>query len=77
MKLTNVCCPAHSLRLVSFFPCPCAQLSRWMVSALQRPSVGATFKSPEAGASYKDKLLEHYVRYADGTANSTSAAKFG
>ncbi len=88
------------------------QLHRWMVAALQRPSVGASFKSPEEGASYKvrkvdpgfrhmhlyaapaclrtcmpehqvpfssgaqDKLLQHYERYADGTANSTSAAKF-
>lgn len=24
----------------------------------------------------QDKLLQHYERYADGTANSTSAAKF-
>ena len=53
-----------------------AQLIRWWVNVSQRPSVGGSYKAPEEGASYKDKLLEHYVRYADGTANSTSAAAF-
>ncbi len=43
---------------------------------MKRPSVTGSFKPPEEGASYKDKLLEHYIRYADGTANSTSAAAF-
>lgn len=52
------------------------QLSKWMEAAMKRPSVTASFKPPEEGASYKDKLLEHYIRYADGTANSTSAAAF-
>lgn len=53
-----------------------AQLNRWWVSVSQRPSVGGSYKAPEEGANYKDKLLEHYVLYADGTANSTSAAAF-
>ncbi len=43
---------------------------------MKRPSVTGSFRPPEEGASYKDKLLEHYIRYADGTANSTSAAAF-
>lgn len=54
----------------------CVQLNKWVAAALERPSVKGTFKSPEEKTSYKDKLLEHYVRYADGTANSTSAAAF-
>lgn len=52
------------------------QLNRWWVAALQRPSVGGSFKAPEEGSSYKEKLLEHYQRYADGSANSTSARDF-
>lgn len=52
------------------------QLQRWVKAAMERPSVTGTFKAPEEGASYEDKLLEHYVRYADGSANSTSAAAF-
>lgn len=54
----------------------CVQLQNWVNAAMERPSVVGTFKAPEEGTSYKDKLLEHYVRYADGTANSTSAAAF-
>ena len=52
------------------------QLQRWVKVALERPAVTGTFKAPEEGTSYEDKLLEHYVRYADGSANSTSAAAF-
>jgi hypothetical protein len=52
------------------------QLKKWAAAALERPSVKGTFKAPEEGASYEDKLLDHYVRYADGSANSTSAAAF-
>lgn len=52
------------------------QLQRWVKAAMERPSVKGTFKAPEEGTTYEDKLLEHYVRYADGTANSTSAAAF-
>ena len=52
------------------------QLARWVEAATKRPSVTGTYKAPEEGESYKDKLLEHYIRYADGTANSTSAAAF-
>ncbi|BDA45327.1 probable glutathione S-transferase omega-1 [Coccomyxa sp. Obi] len=51
-------------------------LQKWVKAAMERPSVTGTFKAPEEGASYEDKLLEHYVRYADGSANSTSAAAF-
>ena len=52
------------------------QLARWVEAATKRPSVTGTYKAPEEGESYRDKLLEHYIRYADGTANSTSAAAF-
>ncbi|EIE20099.1 glutathione S-transferase [Coccomyxa subellipsoidea C-169] len=57
-------------------PQRCTKLQRWVKAALERPSVKGTFQAPEEGTSYEDKLLEHYVRYADGSANSTSAAAF-
>jgi len=52
------------------------QLKKWVAAAMEQPSVQGTFKAPDDTGSYKDKLLEHYVRYADGTANSTSAHAF-
>lgn len=67
MPPKNVACDCSYLVL---------QLLKWLDVAMKRPSVTGSFRPPEEGASYKDKLLEHYIRYADGTANSTSAAAF-
>ena len=42
-----------------------------------RDSVQATLQPPEdSSAGYEADLLAHYSKYADSTANSTSAAKF-
>lgn len=42
----------------------------------QRPSVQQTLKGPE-GQEWEPALLKHYSKYADGSANSTSAKDFG
>ena len=76
-KSTSLCSPTvDEEKLQRAEQHVCLQLSKWMEAAMKRPSVTTSFRPPEEGASYKDKLLEHYIRYADGTANSTSAAAF-
>ena len=65
----------HSIKCSESFHAA-VQLAKWVEAATKRPSVAGTYRAPEQGESYRDKLLEHYIRYADGSANSTSAAAF-
>ena len=58
-------------------PDDCKKLNAWHMRASKRQSVQDTFTGAEGSkASYKDQLLEHYSRYADASANSTSAHDF-
>ena len=42
----------------------------------KRPSVQQTLRAPE-GQDWEPALLKHYSKYADNSANSTSAKDFG
>ncbi len=58
-------------------PKDCQKLAAWSARATKRQSVQETFTGAEGSkASYEDQLLEHYSRYADASANSTSAHDF-
>lgn len=58
-------------------PKDCQKLAAWSARATKRQSVQETFTGAEdSKASYEDQLLEHYSRYADASANSTSARDF-
>lgn len=58
-------------------PANCQKLAAWHHRACKRQSVMDTcIGSSESKASYHDQLLEHYSRYADASANSTSAHDF-
>ena len=56
-------------------PARCRRLNAWYADATKRSSVQKTLKAPE-GAEYETALLEHYSKYADSSANSTSAKDF-
>jgi len=53
-----------------------AQLARWAERAAQRRSVLDSEAAPPGGQDYAAALLQHYSRYADASANSTSARDF-
>ncbi|DBB03428.1 hypothetical protein WJX82_004221 [Trebouxia sp. C0006] len=58
-------------------PKNCQKLAAWSARAIKRQSVQGTFTGAEGSkASYENQLLEHYSRYADASANSTSAHDF-
>ena len=58
-------------------PEACSKLAAWHERVSKRQSVQDTFTGAEGStASYQDQLLEHYSRYADASANSTSARDF-
>ena len=58
-------------------PVDCQKLAAWHRRASKRKSVMDTCTgASESKASYQDQLLEHYSRYADASANSTSAHDF-
>lgn len=58
-------------------PAECKRLSRWWQDMAKRPSVTATQKAPDSSPSFQDQLLhDHYSKYADASANSTSARDF-
>lgn len=58
-------------------PKDCKKLAAWSERATKRQSVQETFTGAAGSeASYEDQLLEHYSRYADASANSTSAHDF-
>ena len=52
------------------------QLAGWAQRASQRPSVLDSEVAPPGAQDYSAALLQHYSRYADATANSTSARDF-
>lgn len=56
-------------------PARCSRLNAWYANATKRPAVQKTLKAPE-GTEYEAALLEHYSKYANATANSTSAKDF-
>lgn len=58
-------------------PNDCQKLAAWHNRSSKRQSVVDTCTgAAESKASYEDQLLEHYSRYADASANSTSAHDF-
>ena len=62
---------------VAACPQECRKLAAWNQRASKRQSVQQTCGGAEgSSATYKDQLLEHYRRYADASANSTSAHDF-
>lgn len=52
------------------------QLAGWAQRASQRQSVLDSEVAPPGTQDYSAALLQHYSRYADATANSTSARDF-
>ena len=52
------------------------QLAGWAQRASQRQSVLDSEVAPPGAQDYSAALLQHYSRYADATANSTSARDF-
>lgn len=58
-------------------PAECQRLAAWQQRASKRQSVVDTCTgSEESKAIYHEQLLQHYSRYADASANSTSAHDF-
>lgn len=58
-------------------PTNCHNLAAWQQRAIKHEAVQSTMTGTrESDASYHDQLLEHYSRYADASANSTSAHDF-
>lgn len=52
------------------------QLAGWAQRASQRASVLDSEVAPPGSQDYRAALLQHYSRYADASANSTSARDF-
>ena len=57
-------------------PASCTRLAAWCGNISTRQSVLQTMVPPQGSSDYAKALLQHYERYADGTANSTSAKDF-
>ena len=58
-------------------PADCQHLASWQERAIKHEAVQSTMiGTQQSDASYHDQLLEHYSRYADASANSTSAHDF-
>jgi glutathione S-transferase len=52
------------------------RLHKWMDVIAAHPAVKATQTHPEGDEKYPEELLNHYSKYADNTAKSTSAHDF-
>lgn len=58
-------------------PSSCRKLASWQKHTIAHEAVQSTMLGAKGvDANYYDQLLEHYSRYADASANSTSAHDF-